>query len=219
MNLYEKYRPQTFEQVLGQDKAIKQIRLAGKTGFGGKAFWISGASGTGKTTLARIIASMGADEFFITEFDSADCVTPSEVDEQERMMRLYGFGGGKSGKAFIINEAHGLRRDVVRRFLGILERIPSHVVFVFTTTKEGMNLFEDCQLDASPLLSRCVQVTLTNQGLAKAFAEHCQKIAQAEGLDGKSVQTYVKLAQKCKNNCREMLMAIETGDMLSCEGV
>ena len=45
--LYEKYRPQTFEGVLGQDRAIRAIRLVGKSGYGGKAFWISGPSGTG----------------------------------------------------------------------------------------------------------------------------------------------------------------------------
>ena len=73
--LYEKYRPQTFEEVLGQDKAIRQIQLAGRTGFGGKAFWLSGPSGTGKTTLARIIARQIADDFCIEEYDSADKLT------------------------------------------------------------------------------------------------------------------------------------------------
>ena len=52
MNLYEKYRPQTFEEVLGQDKAVAKIRRIIDRGWGGQAFWISGASGTGKTTLA-----------------------------------------------------------------------------------------------------------------------------------------------------------------------
>ena len=152
MLLYERYRPTTFETILGQDKAVRQIQLAGKTGFGGKAFWISGPSGTGKTTLARIVARQIADEFCVEEYDCADKLTAEELRKLDNELGMYGWGRG--GRAIIINEAHGLRAPIVRQLLGLLERIPSHVVFIFTTTTDGLSLFEDSQLDASPLLSR-----------------------------------------------------------------
>ncbi len=212
MNLYEKHRPRDFEKVLGQDKAVKQIKGILARSWGARAWWISGASGTGKTTLARIIAQQGATDFYITEFRSADEFLSDDLDDIERTIRIYG-AGGKSGRAFIVNEAHGLRKPIVRRLLGLLENLPSHVCFIFTTTKLGQEkLFED-DIDASPLLSRCTQITLTNQGLNGIFTEHCKRIAQDEGLDGKPIEQYKRLAQNCKNNCREMLMSIESGEM------
>lgn len=213
MNLYEKYRPQTFDAVLGQPKAVKQIQGIMARGWGARAWWISGASGTGKTTLAKIIAAQGATDFYITEYRSADEFLTEELDDIERSICIYG-AGGKSGRAYIVNEAHGLRKPIVRRLLGLLENLPSHVCFIFTTTKLGQEkLFED-DIDASPLLSRCVQITLTNQGLNGIFAEHCKRIAEAENMDGKPLEQYKRLAQNCKNNCREMLMSIESGEML-----
>jgi len=72
--------------------------------------------------------------------------------------------GGRGGRGFIINEAHGLRAAIVRRLLCLLEPIPSHVVWIFTTTAEGQEkLFEDLD-DGQPLLSRCTRPELSRRG-------------------------------------------------------
>ncbi len=212
MKLFEQYRPKALDDVLGQDKAVKTIKRLIERGIGGRALWISGASGTGKTTIAKIIADSIADDIYIQEFDCADQLSLSALDKIEDDMAYRSFG--KGGKAIIINEAHGLRKQSIRRLLGLLERIPEYVVFIFTTTKQGQEKLFDDNIDANPLLSRCIKIELTNQGLAKVFAKRCQTIAQAENLDGKPVESYVKLAQRCKNNCRQMFQEIEAGCMI-----
>ena len=212
MQLYEKHRPKQLDHVIGQDKAVKTIERLIQNGVGGRCFWISGISGSGKTTLARIIADSIAGDLYITEYDCADQLSVAALDKIETEMQYRAFG--KGGKCFIINESHGLRKASIRRLLGLLERIPDYVVFVFTTTKQGESKLFDDQIDANPLLSRCIKIELTNQGLAKAFGEHCRQIANAENLNGKPVESYIKLAQKCKNNCRMMLQEIESGYMI-----
>ncbi|MEE9131256.1 MAG: AAA family ATPase [Phycisphaerales bacterium] len=208
--LHEQRRPRSFDDVIGQAKAIERIRTAGEPG--GNAYWISGSSGTGKTTLARIIAAQVADRFYTIEYDSADQFKQAELDSMTEYMELYSLGRG--GRAWIINEAHGLRSAIVRQLLGVIERLPEHVVLIFTTTRDGQaKLFED-DIDAGPLLSRCIKVALTNQGLAKAMAPKLRAGAQAVGLNGKAEVDYVKLMQRCHNNVREAWAEIQAGAMM-----
>lgn len=211
--LTEKYRPRRFDEVVAQDKAIARIKAVGKNGLGGRAFWITGSSGTGKTTIARLIAAEVADPFCTVEIDAGELNMPT-LRDIERTQRLYGFGS-KTGRAYIVNEAHGLTGAVMRALLVTLEPIPAHVVWLFTTTVEGeATLFED-HADAPPLLSRCVTLALSRQGLAKAFARHAQAIAVTEGLDGRPTAAYVRLVQDHHNNLRAALQDIEAGVMLA----
>jgi replication-associated recombination protein RarA len=211
MPLHEEYRPRDWSDVIGQDKAIKRVAALRRRGLSGRAFWLTGASGVGKTTIAKLIASEVADDPFIQEFD-ANYLTATTLRECERQCWLS--ATGKGGRAFIVNEAHGLRRDVIRTLLVMLENLPSHVVWIFTTTKDGQDgLFED-QIDAHPLLSRCVTLSLTSQGLCKPAAQRLKSIAEAEGLDGQPVDAYEKLLKRCKNNLRQAIQEIEAGAML-----
>jgi len=210
-SLFEKYRPSSFSQVVGQGKVLATLEcLRQHGGLAGRAYWLSGSSGTGKTTLARMVAQEVAEDFCVEELDAGD-LTVDKVRELGRTLWTRGMGRG--GRAVIVNEAHGLRTDVVRKLLVALEPIPPHVVWIFTTTIEGQEKFEGMD-DAGPLLSRCTELPLARRDLTSAFAARCKEIAIAEGLDGRPIADYIRLAKELRNNLRRMLEHVESGAML-----
>ncbi len=214
-SLFEKHRPRNWGAVVGQERAIKAVRTSTRDGVGGQAYWITGQSGTGKTTIARILAAELADAMNVEELDASD-VTADWIRDTRRAMGMFGLGA-KTGRAFIINEAHGLRRDIVRRMLTLLEEVPEHVAFIFTTTNDGQqSLFDgDDANDTPAFLSRAVPVRLAQRGLSQPFAERAREIATEEGLNGRPIESYVRLAKDCRNNLRRMLSEIAAGAMLA----
>ena len=217
--LFEKHRPGTFAEVVGQDKAIKTLILHhDRGGFLSRAYWLSGASGTGKTTLARCIATQAtANEHDITEIDAAE-LTPATARDLLRGLNTYGLGG--KGRALIVNEAHYLPKQTFSTLLTATEPLPSNGVLIFTTTCDGMETLS-AHGDFAPLLSRCTEIELARRDLAKPFAERAADIAIAAGLADPAatreelIARCVRLAKDERNNLRRMLSKIDAGILLA----
>lgn len=219
--LFEQYRPDDFDGIVGQDDAKKTIQLWAKRGLAGRCVFITGASGTGKTTFARVIAKMVADPTAIREVD-AGRLTEASIDDEIRHLRPLSLFGELNGRVLIVNEAHRLRQAVVGALLSLMEdNLPSHCLILFTTTSEGLETFQDGQFDAKPFLSRCNKLALSRRGLAEPFALRAAGIARKEGLapdnmsDEMLLEKCVKLAKANANNLREMLCKIEDGWLLA----
>jgi len=210
MQLHEQYRPKDFDDVVGQNRALKKLKTLKRRGLAGRAYWISGKSGTGKTTIGNLIADTVADDWTTYQVDSSTC-TMKTIQE---ICRKFSFRTlTADGYAVVVNEAHGLRKDVIRHLLDVLEDVPDNVVWVFTTTCDGQeSLFED-HIDSHPLLSRC-QVIGLQHNVRKAFARRVKEIAEAEDLGGKEMIAYEQLAARCKDNMRAMLQEVEAGEMM-----
>jgi len=213
--LAEKYRPKSFEEVIGQSKLITQIQgLQARGGLGGRAYWLSGRSGGGKSSTAKLIAREVADDLN-TEVSDARGLSIETLKEWERASRLFGLGD-KHGRAFIVEEAHTLRKPLIDRLLVVVDtgNIPSHCVWLFTSTKSGMDsLFEDYD-DAGPLLSRCTRLEFASRNVAKFLAVRAKWIAEQEGLDGRPLDDYVRMVNEHNGNMRAVLNDIEAGRML-----
>ena len=166
MQLHEKHRPTAWAEVIGQDKVLVKIDRLRKRGLAGRTYWLSGQSGTGKTTIARLIAAEVADDWVVDEIDGSKC-TPSKVDEIEESLRCRPLGG--KCWVWIINEAHLLTPRVIGRLLVTVENLPSYGVMILTTTCEAQEQLFDARLDGFPQSVRHSQLgpSRLGQGLCR----------------------------------------------------
>lgn len=212
--LHEQCRPKCWNEVIGQDKAVKTIgRIRDNGGLGGHAIWLSGSSGTGKTTIARLAARDFSDDWVI-EIDATG-LTANDVESIADRIRTRPIGLERGrGWTVIINESHGLTKGTIRKLLTLLDPVPETALWIFTTTSDGQeNLFGE-QEDSHPLLSRCCVISLAQRGLAELFAKRAREVAVGNGLDGKPMEAYIRRVKERRNNLRAVYSDIESGVML-----
>jgi DNA polymerase III subunit gamma/tau len=134
MALYHKYRPNTFEEIVGNDQIIPSIQsmLENKKTCP-HAFLLHGPTGCGKTTIGRIIArKLGCSGNDLREIDTADfrgIDTIREIRKQSQFMPLEG-----NCRVWILDECHQLGNAAQSALLKALEDTPSHVYYILCTT-------------------------------------------------------------------------------------
>lgn len=213
--LTEKYRPRDWPEVIGQTAVCET--LAGfeeDDTLAGRAYFIVGGSGRGKTTIARLIASKISNQWNTQEMDALDC--NAEFIREASEVFMYA-PMGCSSRCYIINESHGLWKENTRRLLKVTEApfLSQSMTWVFTTTPAGQREFQDMQKDSGPLLSRCVRLELEDEKADLPMAKRLKQIAKAEKLDGKPLAAYKKLLEESDGNMREALQKIDAGAMVN----
>jgi DNA polymerase-3 subunit gamma/tau len=153
-SLYRRYRPQRFDEVLGQDHVTKALRNAVRDGRVGHAYLFSGPRGTGKTSTARILAKAlncaapvdgepdGKCENCVAVAEGRvvdwlleqDAASKSKVDDMRDLLERVPLGTSGKRKVIILDEVHMLSQGAENALLKTLEEPPAHVVFVLATT-------------------------------------------------------------------------------------
>jgi len=218
MNLFTKYRPQCWDDVVGHARIkLRLIRMAQNCEIGGRTFLFCGPSGIGKSSVAYLVAQEVCDPENIFELDGSK-VTTTMIDDLVRKSGQL-LLGSKPGRAIVVNECHKLDSRVVGRLLTCLENVKPNVVWIFTTqAHKQKGLFDDD--DSSALESRCTVFRMESERYVKLFAQKAMQIAVDEGLEsGQELVSYVRLAAECEFNLRKMLSRLDAGEFLPEEAV
>ena len=132
--LYRKYRPQSWEEVIGQEHVVRTLTNALKLGRVSHAYLFSGPRGTGKTTIARLLAkSVGCVDLDLIEIDAASNRGIDEIRQLRDGIKFTPTAG--KYKVFIIDEVHQLTKEAFNALLKTLEEPPAHAIFILATTE------------------------------------------------------------------------------------
>ena len=132
--LYRKYRPGSFDEVLGQDHIVKVLQRAIGLGNISHSYLFFGSRGTGKTSVARIVAGeLGVSTEDTFEIDAASNRGIDDIRELREGIRTLPFNS--KYKVYIIDEVHMLTKEAWNALLKTLEEPPAHVIFILATTE------------------------------------------------------------------------------------
>ncbi len=227
--IYRKYRPQQFADVTGQEHIIKTIINEINTDKIAHAYLFSGPRGTGKTTLARLLAKSincqdrkknnhepcnacsscieitAGRSIDVIEIDAASHTGVDNV--RENIIENAQFKPTKSKyKVFIIDEVHMLSTSAFNALLKTLEEPPSHVIFVLATTEQH-------KLPAT-IISRCQRFNFKRVGyddMMKRLAEICK--SEKIKVDKKVLERIINKSDGCMRDAESLLGQVLSLDL------
>ena len=199
-----KYRPQRFEDVVGQESITKTLDNAIATDHLAQALLFCGPRGVGKTTCARILAKKintksdeSADDynfaFNIFELDAASNNSVEDIRNLIDQVRIPPQVGDY--KVYIIDEVHMLSQAAFNAFLKTLEEPPAHAIFILATTEKHKII--------PTILSRCQIYDFKRISVTDA-KNYLQKIAESEGVKIEEEALHL-IAQKADGAMRDAL--------------
>ena len=170
--LYRKYRPQKFAEVIGQDHVVDVLESAIKNGTTAHAYLFVGSRGTGKTSVARILArDLGTSLNDLYEIDAASNRGIDDIRAIRDAVNTQPFDS--KYKVYIIDEVHMLTKEAFNALLKTLEEPPQHAIFILATT--------ELQKLPETIISRC-QVFTFKKPTQKILKDVVTRTAKAEGF-------------------------------------